>query len=168
MPGGEIVAYAPDPGSETGSATHVAVAGAEVEVDEETGRVEVLRFASSLSVGKALNEQSSHGQNEGGAVYALGHALSEEMVYNDDGQLTNGNLMEYVVPTFRTIPEDFVSILVEDLGGPGPGGARGIGEAGALIVMPAIANAVHDAVGLRFKETPFTPQRISEGLERRD
>ena len=165
MPGGEIVAYARDPGSETGSATHVAVAGAEVEVDEETGRVEVLRFASSLSVGKALNEQGSHGQNEGGAIYALGHALSEEMVYNDEGQLINGNLMAYVVPSFGTIPEDFVSILVEDLGGPGPGGARGIGEAGALIVMPAIANAVHDAVGLRITETPFTPPSDFRGAE---
>ena len=79
------------------------------------------------------------------------------MVYDDGGQLTNGNLMEYLVPSFATTPEEFVSILVEDGGGPGPGGSRGIGEAGSLVVMPAIANAVHDAVGLRFKETPLTP-----------
>ncbi|MFQ6026356.1 MAG: xanthine dehydrogenase family protein molybdopterin-binding subunit [Dehalococcoidia bacterium] len=164
MPGGEIVAYAPDPGSESGSATHVAVAGVEVEIDQETGEVQVLKFASSLSVGKAINESAAHGQNEGGVAYALGHALTEEMVYNDDGQLINGNLMEYRVPSFANMPEEFVSILVEDRGGPGPGGSRGIGEAGALIVMPAIANAVHDAVGLRFMETPLTPQRILERL----
>ena len=167
MPGGEIVAYARDPGSESGSATHVAALGVELEVDEETGEVQVLKFASSLSVGKAINEQSAHGQNEGGVAYALGHALSEEMVYDDAGQLTNGNLMEYLVPSFATSPEEFVSILVEDGGGPGPGGSRGIGEAGALVVMPAIANAVHDAVGIRFTETPLTPRRIAERLGER-
>ena len=165
--GGEIVAYAADPGAESGSATHVAVAGAEVEVDEETGEIRVLKFASSLSVGKVINEHKVHGQNEGGVAYALGHALSEEMVYNDDGQLTNGNLMEYVVPTFATAPEEFVSIIVEDGGGPGPGGSRGIGEAGALIVMPVIANAIQDAVGIRLNEPPMTPPRISDRLRKR-
>jgi CO/xanthine dehydrogenase Mo-binding subunit len=164
MPSGEIVAYAIDTGSDSGPSTNVAAAGAEVEVDEETGDVRVLKFVSSIGVGKALNEQNAHGQNEGAAIYALGHALSEEMVYNDEGQLINGNLLEYLVPSFRTIPEEFVSLLVEDGGGPGPGGSRGIGEAGGIAVMPVIANAVYDAVGLRFTEPPLTPQRIAERL----
>ncbi|MCL0044278.1 xanthine dehydrogenase family protein molybdopterin-binding subunit [Dehalococcoidia bacterium] len=162
--GGEIVAHAVDPGQKDGSSAEVGVAGVELEVDQGTGKVHILKYISVLGLGKAINTIESHQQNEGSAIYTLGHALSEEMIYSDNGQLLNGNLLEYPVPRCNTVPLEFESILVEENGGPGPAGSRGIGEAGGLAVMPLIANALHDATGVRFNETPFTPGRIIEGI----
>jgi CO/xanthine dehydrogenase Mo-binding subunit len=160
--GGEMLAHVADPGTRAQSSSmEAAVGGAEIEVDPETGELQVLRYVSADFVGKAINELQARGQNEGAVVFGLGHALSEEMIYSEDGHLMNSTMMDYRVPTARHLPEELIAITIEDRGGAGPGGARGIGESCVLPVMPAIANAVHDATGVRFTEMPLTPQRIA-------
>jgi CO/xanthine dehydrogenase Mo-binding subunit len=133
--------------------------GVEVEVDPETGAIDVLRYHSVADVGKAINPVQCIGQDEGAVMFGLGHTLCEEMVY-DDGQLLNPNLVDYRLPTFRHLPPEFESHLVENRNGPGPFGSKGMGEGGLLPVAPAIANAVYQAIGVRITELPLTPARV--------
>lgn len=137
--------------------------GAEVKVDPETGAVEVLRYVSASDAGKAINPVQCLGQDEGGVVFGLGHALYEEMLY-ENGQLLNPNLIDYRVPAFAHLPAEFLSFVVENRNGPGPFGSKGMGEGGILPVAPAIANAVSKAIGLRFYELPLTPSRVWAAL----
>ena len=90
---------------------------------------------------------------------AIGHTMLEEMVYQN-GQLLNPNLIDYRVPTFANLPEDFETVLVESHNGPGPFGAKGTGEGGLLPVAAAIGNAVCRATGVRFYDLPLTPERV--------
>jgi CO/xanthine dehydrogenase Mo-binding subunit len=93
----------------------------------------------------------------------LGLTLFEEMVF-DEGQLINGSLLDYQVATIKDMPESFRPIVVEVPHESGPFGAKGAGETGALTVAPAIANAVDDAVGVRIRDLPITPERVSRAL----
>ena len=138
----------------------VSHAAAEIEVDEETGRIELRRYASVSDVGRALNPALCEGQDIGAALMGIGHTLLEELVYVD-GALANGNLVEYAVPSTADLPtESFVSVLLENNDGPGPFGAKGIGEGGILGAAPAIANALEAATGLRVRELPLNPERV--------
>lgn len=137
--------------------------GAEVEVDSETGAVRVVKYVSVADVGKAINPVQCEGQDEGGVFFGLGHTLFEQMVY-EDGQLLNPNLVDYRVPMFRDMPGEFSSTLIENRNGPGPFGAKGMGEGGLLPVASAIGNAVARAVGVRLYELPFTPERVWRAL----
>ena len=139
----------------------------EVEVDPDTGVVHVLNYVSACDAGKAINPEQCIGQDEGAVLFGIGHTLMEEMVY-EDGQLLNGNLIDYCVPRFDDAPENLHTILIENGNGPGPFGSKGIGEGGLLPVASAIANAVSRAVGVRIQELPLTPPKIWQALQAKE
>ncbi|HEU0245508.1 MAG TPA: xanthine dehydrogenase family protein molybdopterin-binding subunit [Gaiellaceae bacterium] len=136
----------------------VCVGAAEVEVDEDTGRVRVVKTATVADVGRALNPLLIERQDEGGTLQGLGNALYEEMVY-EDGLLLNDTLFDYRVPTFEDLPDEMHCILVENGDGPGPYGAKGCGEGSLAAVTAAVATAVADA-GIPVTELPLTPERV--------
>jgi CO/xanthine dehydrogenase Mo-binding subunit len=143
-----------------------AAGGCTLAVDPDTGHVRVTRYVSVAEVGRVLNRKAAEGQDEGAAVQGLGHALYEEFVYQD-GQPINATLMDYHVPTIDETPDEFVTVLLESGDGPGPGGARGMGEGGILPVAPAIANAIARAYGVRIRALPLTPERVWRALRER-
>jgi CO/xanthine dehydrogenase Mo-binding subunit len=144
----------------------VGMAAAEVEVDEDTGRVTVLRYVSIADIGKAINPRECEGQEEGAAMMGLGHTFFEQMIY-DGGQLMNPSLIDYRLPVMSDLPGEYRSVLVENEDGPGPYGAKGIGESGLLPTAPAVANAIARAVGVRLTELPMTPERVWRALDAR-
>ena len=131
---------------------------AEVEVDPETGIVRVLRYYAVQDVGKAINPMACTGQIQGGVVFGLGFALSEEII-GVDGNNVNANLWEYLLPMAPEIPDITVD-LVEVPSKFGPFGAKGIGETPTIPVAAAIANAIEAAIGVRVTASPFTPERV--------
>ncbi len=142
------------------SCCHVA----EVRVDTETGAVELLRYLAVHDVGKALNPLGIQGQIEGGVAQGIGFALYEELAL-DGGQVLNPNLVDYRLPTFGTVPGRLDSVLVEGDPSEGPYGAKGIGELPFGPAAPAIANAIHNAVGVRPRALPMTPERVLRALK---
>jgi CO/xanthine dehydrogenase Mo-binding subunit len=138
--------------------------GVEVEVDPDTGVVRLLDYVSVCDTGKAINPEQCIGQDEGAVMFGIGHALMEEMVY-EDGQLLNGNLVDYRVPRFDDLPDNLDTVLIENGNGPGPFGSKGIGEGGLLPVASAIANAVSRAVGVRIQDLPLTPPKVWRALQ---
>jgi CO/xanthine dehydrogenase Mo-binding subunit len=137
--------------------------GAEVEVDRETGKVRVLQLVVGADSGRSVNSVACRGQVEGAALQALGQSLFEELRY-EGGEPANATPLKYRVPLAGDLPDRYESFILEH-GGPGPFGAKGIGEAGMLGVASAIANAIHDAVGARLTEIPFTPERVLAAIE---
>jgi len=135
----------------------------EVEVDTETGRLQVLQLISVGDTGTAINPRHCEQQLLGAAVMHLGLTLFEEMVF-DEGQLVNGSLLDYQIATIKDMPQAFRPIVVEVAHEGGPFGAKGAGETGALTVAPAIANAIEDAVGVRIRDLPITPEKILRAL----
>jgi len=144
----------------------VGMAAAEVEVDEDTGKVTLLRYISIADIGKAINPRECEAQEEGAAMMGIGHTFSEEMIY-DGGQLMNPSLIDYRVPVMGDLPGEYRSILVENGDGPGPYGAKGIGESGLLPTSPAVANAIARAIGVRMTALPMTPERVWRAIEAR-
>ncbi|MEE9551122.1 MAG: molybdopterin cofactor-binding domain-containing protein, partial [Candidatus Binatia bacterium] len=142
----------------------IGAGAADVEVDRETGKLKILKYATSVDVGKAINPLGCKQQIVGAAITGLGQALFEEMVF-DNGQLVNPNLVDYVIPALGDMPDVIESIPVEAPHKDGPFGAKGIGETSLIPVAPAIANAVFDAVGVRIKELPVTAEKIFLALE---
>jgi len=138
--------------------------GVEIEVDPDTGTVKVLNYVSACDAGKAINPEQCIGQDEGAVMFGIGHTFMEEMIY-EDGQLLNGNLVDYRVPTFKDLPQKLDTILIENGNGPGPFGSKGIGEGGLLPVASAIANAVARAVGVRIQDLPLTPPKIWRAIQ---
>jgi CO/xanthine dehydrogenase Mo-binding subunit len=136
----------------------VCVGAAEVEIDEDTGRVRVVKTATVADVGTAINPQLIERQDEGGTMQGIGNALLEEMVY-EDGYLLNQTLLDYRVPTFEDVPEEMTCLIVENGDGPGPYGAKGCGEGALAAATAAVATAVADA-GLEVRELPLTPERV--------
>ena len=137
---------------------------AEVEVDRETGLIRLLQLVVSGDAGQAIHPMVCRGQDEGSAVMGLTGALFPCMVY-DGAVLMNGNGLDYRVPLATDIPDGFVSILQEQGHGPGPFGAKSIGEGCMLPVASAIANAVEDAIGVRIRELPLTPERVLAAID---
>lgn len=140
-----------------------AVQAAEVEVDPETGEVTVLGFALAQDAGFAINPLSVAGQMQGGASQGLGIALSEEMLYDAEGRLLNGNLLDYRVPTSLDLPP-IEAIIVEVPSEEGPYGARIVGEPSIVAGAAAVGNAVAEAIGARVYEAPITPERVLRAL----
>jgi CO/xanthine dehydrogenase Mo-binding subunit/aerobic-type carbon monoxide dehydrogenase small subunit (CoxS/CutS family) len=136
----------------------------EIELDDKTGRVDVLRAWCAHDVGRAINPNAVEGQIEGGFVQGMGYALFEEMVWAD-GHLINPTLMDYKIPGIADIPAEIHPIIIEDPEPTGPFGAKGIGEPGLVPVAPAIANAIHAASGVRIRKLPLTPERVLDALE---
>ena len=136
---------------------------AEVEVDIETGHVRVIRLVSANDVGKAINPDLVVGQIEGAVVQAHGYAVLEDYK-TKDGLVLTDQLSTYLIPTIWDIPESVESVLVEIPDPNGPWGARGLGELPFLPIAPAIAAAIHDAIGVWINEFPFTPERVLRAL----
>jgi CO/xanthine dehydrogenase Mo-binding subunit len=136
---------------------------AEVEVDTETGQVKVLQLFSVGDTGTAINPRHCEQQLQCAALMHLGLTLFEEMIF-EEGQLINGSLLDYQFISFKDMPQFVRPIVVEVPHDDGPFGAKGAGETGALTVAPAIANAIHDAVGVRIRDLPITPEKVLRAL----
>jgi len=135
----------------------------ELAVDEETGKVEVLKLIACYDVGRAINRLSAEGQLEGGAVYGMGYGLTEEVII-EKGVVKTPSFSEYLLPTSMDAPE-VETIMLESGDGVGPFGAKGIGEPSLNSIAPAIANAVCDAVGVRILDLPLTPEKILKAIK---
>jgi CO/xanthine dehydrogenase Mo-binding subunit len=140
-----------------------------VEVDVETGRVQILRYVVVHDCGRLVNPLLAEGQVRGGVVQGLGGALLEELVYDEAGQLVTGSLMDYALPRAREAP----SLDLDHIETPSPGnllGVKGIGEGGAIPVAPALANAVEDALlpfGVLIDTLPLKPEYLRRLLRQR-
>ncbi|TMA68062.1 MAG: xanthine dehydrogenase family protein molybdopterin-binding subunit [Deltaproteobacteria bacterium] len=146
-----------------GSSTSFIAQVAEVEVDPETGRVKLNKFVSAHDVGTIINPLGHQGQIDGEAIMAIGSSLMEELI-DDQGKITTTNLGEYKIPNILDIPK-FKTVLVKGgKNGPGPYEAKGIGEHANVTPPAAIANAVHDACGVRLFDVPVTAEKVYRGL----
>jgi len=132
---------------------------AEVEVDVETGQIEVVRVVSAHDVGKAINPQLIEGQVEGAVVQALGYAIMENLV-TEQGRILNPYLSTYLIPTVWDIPKETKSVILEYADPRGPWGARGMAEMPFIPLAPAITGALHDATGIWFEQIPLIPERV--------
>ncbi len=138
----------------------------EVEVDEETGRVQVLRIAAAADVGTAIHPAHCEQQIVGATTMALSLALFEEMVF-DGGQVTNASLADYMVASIKDRPPEIVPIVVQVPHPDGPFGAKGVGETAIFSLAPAIAAAVADAIGVSIVDLPITPERVLRAIHDR-
>jgi CO/xanthine dehydrogenase Mo-binding subunit len=139
---------------------------AKVKVDKETGEVNLLKVWAAHDIGKAINPALAEGQIEGGTLQGIGYALMEDMTANARGAIRNPEFSTYIIPTASDQPE-IVPIIVEHPFPGGPFGAKGFGEQPLMGVAPAIANAVYNAVGVRIKDLPITPEKVWQGLKKR-
>lgn len=167
-PGGELIGRGEVGPEITGSLPvfwEIGMGNAELDLDKETGEIGIERYISLADVGKAIHPNQCIGQEEGAAMQGIGHTMFEQMIYGEGGELMNPNLIDYKVPTFSDVPKEFESVLVENRDGPGPHGARGMGEGGLVAVAPAITNALARATGVRIKDLPLTPERVWRALK---
>ena len=145
------------------SATYTFAAHAvEVEVDRDTGRVRILDYVAAHDIGKAINPTMVEGQIIGGIAMGLGAALGEELIY-EEGRLVNPAYLNYALPRAADLPR-IRPILIEEGDPGGPYGAKSIGELSVIPAAPAVANAIYDAVGVRIRELPITPDKILRAL----
>jgi len=159
--GGPIVGSAgvnpPGPGPSIG--VHVV----DVEVDTETGKVEILRYTAAQDAGKAIHPAYVEGQIQGGAVQGIGWALNEAYIYNDDGALENSSFLDYRMPTALDLP--MIDTIIVEIANPShPYGVRGVGEVPIVPPMAAISNAIYDAIGVRMNDLPMSPDKVLEAL----
>jgi CO/xanthine dehydrogenase Mo-binding subunit len=143
-------------------AASMCVQVAEVEVDPETGQVELKKFTSTHNTGTVLNPLMHQGQIEGGTMTGIGYALMEQIMIND-GKVSTTNFGEYKIPTIKDVPS-FKSSVTEQPKGAGPYNSMPIGETANIPTAAAIANAVEDACGVRIKSLPITAEKIYEAL----
>lgn len=135
----------------------------EVEVNTETGEIEVKKIVAAHDVGTAINPQNVEGQIEGGISMGIGYALLEEVVVFE-GKIQNTGMSTYLIPTALDVPEVY-PIIIEENEISGPFGAKGVGEPALVPTAAAIANAVADALGIRLYDLPLTPERVVAALE---
>jgi CO/xanthine dehydrogenase Mo-binding subunit len=156
------IAFKMDPETGQGISTphwHQGAGAAEVEVDTETGRVTILRYAAASFAGRVVNPRLARLQNDGNVIFGLGPTLMEEMVL-DGGQVTNPNLADYAIPSIRDIPAELISVCIESE----EGELHGIGEMTLPPVAPAVANAIEDAIGVRIRDLPVTAEKVLRAL----
>ena len=140
-------------------ATHIV----DVEVDPETGKVDILRYTAVQDVGKAIHPSYVEGQIQGGAVQGIGWALNEEYFYNEEGKLANASLLDYRMPTALDLP--MIEAVLVEVANPGhPFGVRGVGEVPIVPPPAAIANAIYNAIGVRMTNLPMSPGHVLETL----
>lgn len=139
---------------------------AEVQVDTETGEVQVLRIAAAHDCGKAINPLLVEGQIEGGISMGLGFGLMEEMVF-ENGTVRNPQFTDYILPTALDMPKVDIAI-VEEAASTGPFGAKGVGEPTSIPTAPAIINAIYDAVGVRIRDLPATRSKILAAIQEKE
>ncbi len=144
-------------------ATHVV----DVEVDPDTGKVQILRYTATQDVGTAIHPSYVEGQIQGGAVQGIGWALNEEFVYNDDGNMVNSSFLDYRMPTSLDLP--MIDTVLVEVPNPGhPYGVRGVGEVPIVPPPAAIANAIYRATGKRMTNLPMSPSAVLEKLNNGD
>ncbi len=139
----------------------VGAGAVKVEIDKETGRMKVLKMAEAFDLGKAINPDLAKDQINGGFVQGLGTALWEECIFNEKGKMLNDGFTDYKIPTILDVPRDMNPILVEVPQPDGPYGARGHSEHTMIPVMPAIANAVANGLGVRITDVPVTSEKVA-------
>ena len=139
----------------------------DVEVDPETGKVDILRFTAFMDVGTAIHPAYVEGQIQGGTVQGIGWALNESYFYDDEGSMLNSSFLDYRMPTSLDVPM-IETVMIEV---PNPKhifGVRGVGEAPIIPPLPALANAISDAIGVRMLDLPMTPDVILTALESKE
>ena len=136
----------------------------DVEVDRETGLVQVVRYTAVQDAGKAVHPSYVEGQIQGGAVQGIGWALNEEYIYNGDGQLENPGFLDYRIPVCSDVPM-IDAVIIEEPNPRHPYGVRGVGETPIVPPMGAITNAVANAIGIRMTSLPMSPPRVLEALD---
>ena len=141
----------------------ISGAGAEVEVDTETGHIKIAKLISVLDIGKSINPKIVETQISGAALMQLGFTMFEKM-HLDGGQVTNASLADYKIPGFHDVPTAMENLTVDVTQSNGPFGAKGVGEVSTFCVSPAIANAIDDAVGVRLMELPLNPESVLRAL----
>ena len=161
--GGKYKGAGAGPSPSYSFSTHIA----EVTVDTETGAVTVEKIWSAHDCGRALNPLIVEGQIEGSVYMGVGEALFEEHIFFKNGLHKNPSILEYKIPTILDTPE-IESIIVETIDPEGPFGAKEAGEGPLHAAIPAIANAIYNAVGVRLDSTPFTPEKILKALEEKE
>lgn len=139
--------------------------GVEVEVDTETGKVDIIKAVCAQDVGRAINPSMVEGQIDGGFVMGVGYALFEDLGLNE-GMMKNNKFSKYIIPTSLDIRE-IEKIIIEEPESTGPFGAKGIGEPVMIPVAPAILNAIYDAARVRITELPATPEKILKAIKER-
>mmetsp|Transcript_22151 Transcript_22151/g.10564 ORF Transcript_22151/g.10564 Transcript_22151/m.10564 type:complete len:758 (+) Transcript_22151:1601-3874(+) len=140
--------------------------GVRVKVDEKTGKVKILQYVAAHDVGRAINPLLLDGQVYGGVMMGLGYALTEQVVCKD-GKIMNSNFRDYKITTAKDAV-NIDSLVVETIDKDGPYGAKGIGEPGCVPTAPAVANAIYDAVGVRIKSLPITPEKVLAAIKSRN
>ena len=168
MPGGELIGRGymrPDGalGKTFPLFWETGMGGAEISVDHETGAIKLEKYVTVADVGKAINPVQAEGQDEGATIQGLGNTFFESLEY-DNGQPLNANLVDYRVPRFTDLPDQFDSVLIENGDGPGPYGAKGMGESGIVSIAPAVGNALFNATGARMRDLQSTPARVWRAL----
>jgi len=140
-------------------ATHLV----DVEVDPETGKVDIVRYTASQDVGTAIHPSYVEGQMQGGVVQGIGWALNEEYVFDEQGGMRNAGFLDYRMPTTYDVP--MIETILVEVPNPGhPYGVRGVGEVPIVPPPAAIANAIYDAVGVRMRHLPISPPRLLHAL----
>lgn len=137
---------------------------AEVEVDTETGGVKILKYVAAVDCGVALHVQGAEGQTEGGVVQGMGWGLSERYVFDDKGVMQNTSFADYPIFSALDMPE-FETLIVPSYEPTGPFGAKSVSEIPIDGPAPCLANAIYDAIGVRFRENPLTPEVVWRGLQ---
>ncbi len=162
--GGPIVGRATvdPPGPTNGFGVHIV----DVEVDPDTGKVTILRYTAVQDAGKAIHPSYVEGQMQGGAVQGIGWALNEEYFFDEQGRMANASFLDYRMPTTLDVP--MIDTIIVEVPNPGhPYGVRGVGETPIVAPPAAIANAIHQAIGLRFRELPMSPPKVWKALAER-
>jgi len=147
-------------GAGPGFGTHIV----DVEVDRGTGRVSIVRYIAVQDAGKAIHPGYVAGQMQGGAVQGIGWALNEEYIYGEDGRLQNPGFLDYRMPVASDVPP-IDTVIVEVPNPNHPYGVRGVGEVPIVPPLAAIANAVFDATGVRFRDLPMSPPKVLKALK---
>ena len=163
--GGPVVGSANlDPaGAGAAFATHLV----DLETDPETGKVTILRYTAVQDAGKAIHPSYVEGQMQGGAVQGIGWALNEEYYMSDDGRMMNFSLLDYRMPIALDLP--MIDTVIVEIANPlHPYGVRGVGEVCVVPPLAAIANAIHDAVGVRMTDLPMNPPAILRALAQKN
>lgn len=133
----------------------------DLEVDIETGDIHIYKIASAFDVGQVINRKLIDGQIVGGVVQGIGSAISEGYIFDDKGNLRNPNFTDYKIPTAMDIPDEMVTICIENPEFDGPFGARGVAEHPMISVPSVIGNALYDALGIDFYELPLSPENVA-------
>ena len=135
----------------------------DVEIDQETGKTQILRCTAFQDVGKAVHPSYVEGQLQGGTVQGLGWALNEEYFMSEDGQMLNSSFLDYRMMTALDLP--MINTVIVEVANPGhPFGVRGVGECNLVPVMAAVANSVYHAIGKRINQLPMTPGVIMDTI----